>query len=258
MQRSRTYKAEGVVLSRRDLGDADRIVTLFTREFGPRRLAARGARRPTSKVAPHVELFTRVSLVGAAGASLDVLTQAQTIETYARLRTDLRAFAAAGWAAELLDGLSDDGAAMPQDYAALVAFLRALDRADADPAPLLAAFAIALLDAHGYGPELERCTVCTRRIAPDDHAFTPGTGGVTCLACARQHTSHRVQVDTLKALRFVAREGVAGAERLRTTARVSAELRGVLRAYAATMVEREIASARILERAGAAASARRR
>ena len=152
LQRSSTYKAEGVVLSRRDLGDADRIVTLFTREFGRRRLVARGSRRPTSQLAPHIELFTRVRLMGVVGANLDVLTQAQSLETYPRFRSDLAAFAAAGWAVELLDGLSEDGEAAPDAYAALTAFLRALNGAAADPEPLLSALAINLLDMHGYGP----------------------------------------------------------------------------------------------------------
>ena len=80
LQRSSTYKAEAVVLSRRDLGDADRIVTCFTREFGRRRLVARGCRRPTSQLAPHIELFGRLRLVGVVGANLDVLTQAQCLE----------------------------------------------------------------------------------------------------------------------------------------------------------------------------------
>ncbi|MYA60416.1 MAG: DNA repair protein RecO, partial [Chloroflexi bacterium] len=251
LQRSSTYKAEGVVLSRRDLGDADRIVTLFTREFGRRRLVARGSRRPTSQHAPHIELFSRVRLVGGVGATLDVLTQAQNLEAYPRFREDLAAFAAAGWAVELLDGLSEDGEATPDAYAALVAFLGALNQRAADPEPLLSALALSLLDVHGYAPELWQCTVCSRTIEPGAHAFAPRTGGVICSTCSHDNASHPLSVDTLKTLRFIAHEGLTGAARLRADPRTRAELRTALRAYAASVVERDIASAHILERVGA-------
>ena len=250
LQRSSTYKADGVVLSRRDLGDADRIVTLFTREFGRRRLVARGSRRPTSQLAPHIELFTRVRLVGVVGANLDALTQVQTLETFPRFRTDLAAFAAAGWAVELLDGLSEDGEAAPDAYAALTAFLSALNRNAADPEPLLSALALSLLDMHGYAPELWRCTVCGGSIRPGAHAFAPRTGGVVCSGCSRDNAGHSLSVDTLKTLRFIAHDGLAGAARLRADPRTRAELRTTLRAYASTVVEREISSAHILERVG--------
>lgn len=256
LQRSNTYKAEGVVLSRRDLGDADRIVTCFTREFGRRRLVARGSRRPTSQLAPHIELFSRVRLVGVVGANLDVLTQAQSLETYQRFRTDLAAFAAAGWAVELLDGLSEDGEAAPDAYAVLIEFLRALNQRAADPEPLLSALALSLLELHGYAPELWQCTVCGGLIQPDAHAFAPRTGGVVCTACSHDHAGHSLSVEALKTLRFIAHDGLPGAARLRADPRTRAELRTALRAYAAAVVERDISSAHILERAGAGSAPR--
>lgn len=256
LQRSSTYKAEGVVLSRSDLGDADRIVTIFTREFGRRRLVARGSRRPTSQLASHIELFSRVRLVGVVGANLDVLTQAQSLETYQRFRTDLAAFAAAGWAVELLDGLSEDGEAAPDAYAALVAFLGALNQRAADPEPLLSALALNLLELHGYAPELWQCTVCGGSIQPDAHAFAPRMGGVVCSGCSHDNASHALSVDTLKTLRFISHNGLSGATRLRADPRTRAELRTALRAYAAAVVERDISSAHILERAGAGSAPR--
>ena len=241
VHRSSTYKAEGVILSRRDLGDADRVITVFTQQFGRRRLVARGSRRPASQFAPHIELFTRTSLVGVAGSNLDVLTQAKTIETYPRLRRDLAAFAAAGWSIELLDGLSVDSESMPDAYTALVAFLRLLNSSNNDPEPLITALALNLLDLHGYTPELAVCTVCTCHIEQGNH------GGVVCITCGQNHATQALEVDTLKTLRFIAREGLAGAARLRTNQQTRLELHATLRGYANAVIEREISSAQILE-----------
>ena len=247
VHRSSTYKAEGVILSRRDLGDADRVITVFTQQFGRRRLVARGSRRPASQFAPHIELFTRTSLVGVAGSNLDVLTQAKTIETYPRLRRDLAAFAAAGWSIELLDGLSVDSESMPDAYTALVAFLRLINSSNNDPEPLITALALNLLDLHGYTPELAVCTVCTRHIEQGNHAFAPYNGGVVCITCGQNHATQALEVDTLKTLRFIAREGLAGAARLRTNQQTRLELHATLRGYANAVIEREISSAQILE-----------
>lgn len=251
MKRSSAYKAEGVILNRRDLGDADRIVTLYTREFGRRRLVARGARRPASHLAPHLELFTRVRILAAVGTNLDILSQVEVLESYSRLRTDLAAFAAAGWAIELLDGLSQDAESVPAAYGALLTFLRGLEVAEEPPETWLTALALVLLETHGYQPELRACTVCGMAIAPDQHAFAPATGGVVCSACAPGQETRPLRLDTLKVLRFLAREGFHGAARIRADRATRGELRDVLRAYASSIVEREIKSARMLERAGA-------
>lgn len=249
--RSKIYKAEGLVLSRKDLGETDRIVTLYTREFGRRRLVARSARRPNSQFAPHIELFTRVRLVGVAGKNLDVLTQAQTIETYPQLRDNLTAYAAAGWAIELIDGLSIDGEAVPSAYAAVTDFLKTLNDAKNSPEPLLSAITLRLLDIHGYGPELTMCTLCATHIEAGNHAFGPQHGGVVCKKCAQSHNTDALHVNTLKLLRFTHREGLKGATRIRTDPRTRTELCRCLRSYLATVIERDISSARILERAQA-------
>jgi DNA repair protein RecO (recombination protein O) len=249
INRSTIYKAEGIVLSRRDLGDMDRIVTLYTREFGRRRLVARSVKRPNSQFAPHIELFTRVRVVAVAGMNLDVLTQAQTIKTYPQLRDDLTAYAAAGWVIELIDGLSIDGESVPTAYAAIAEFLELLNAAQNPPEPLLSAITLKLLDIHGYGPELTVCTLCARHIEAGNHKFGPQHGGVVCKKCAQRHKTYALHVDTLKLLRYISREGLKEATRLRTDQRTRGELRHCLSSYLATVIEREIRSARILERA---------
>src|ERR671934_2709485 len=85
----RTYRAEAIVLKGMDLGEADRIVTLYTRYFGKLRAIAKGARRPTSRLAGHVEPLAHATFQLAKGRELDVITQAETRETYRGLRETL-------------------------------------------------------------------------------------------------------------------------------------------------------------------------
>lgn len=256
MQRSSTYKAEGVVLSRRELGDADRIITLYTREFGKRRLVARGARKPSSRLGPHLELFSQVRVLGAVGTNLDILSQVETLHACTRVRADLDAFAAAGWAIELLDGLTEEGESAPDIYAALLAFLHGIESPDTQVETWLAALALALLDAHGYRPELRVCTVCRGALQPGRHRFAPALGGVVCDVCAPTVSSRPLAVDTLKVLRYLAHEGFAGADHVRVGDAARAEMRDILQAYAGAVTEREIKSGALLRRAGGSARPR--
>ena len=108
LRKSQTYRAESITLRRSDLGEADRILTLYTREHGKRRAVAKSVRRPQSRLAGHIELFTHAEVFLAVGTNLDVLTQATAIEVFPAIADDLARFARASWAAELVDRLTPE------------------------------------------------------------------------------------------------------------------------------------------------------
>ena len=99
------YKAEGIILSRRNVGEADRILTVFTKEYGKIRLIAKGIRRVSSRRAPHLEIFTRVTLMIHRGTSLDSVTEATPMDVYETLRTDLERVSMAYFYCELVSVL---------------------------------------------------------------------------------------------------------------------------------------------------------
>jgi DNA repair protein RecO (recombination protein O) len=79
MKPSRVYVAEGIVLKRRNVGEADRILTVFTKKYGKIRVIAKGVRRITSRRAGHIEVFTRVILTLHSYKNMDIVTEAQAI-----------------------------------------------------------------------------------------------------------------------------------------------------------------------------------
>jgi DNA repair protein RecO (recombination protein O) len=88
-RRQRLYRVSAIVLKRRDQGEADRLLTVLTRDRGKLTLLAKGVRRQASRKAGHIEPFTHVDLLVAKGKSLDLVTQAETIEAHRGLREDL-------------------------------------------------------------------------------------------------------------------------------------------------------------------------
>ena len=89
MPKPRQFRTQAIILSRRDFGESDRLLTLFTPARGKLRVIAKGARKPTAKLSGHVELFARSDCLIHRGRSLDILTQAELIEPYLGLREDL-------------------------------------------------------------------------------------------------------------------------------------------------------------------------
>lgn len=105
MTTPRVYKAEGIILKRKNVGEADRILTIFTKEYGKVRAIAKGVRKMTSRRAPHLEIFMRVGVILHAGKSLESISEVTPIEIYEDIRSDLARISMAYYLCELVDSL---------------------------------------------------------------------------------------------------------------------------------------------------------
>src|SRR5215210_596842 len=122
------YRDEGVVLRTQKLGEADRIITLLTREHGRVRAVAKGVRRTTSRFGARLEPFSHVDLQFAEARTLDVITQAETLRPYAaRMGADYGAYTAGTVMLETAERLvTEEREPAVQQYLLLVGALRAM------------------------------------------------------------------------------------------------------------------------------------
>jgi DNA repair protein RecO (recombination protein O) len=127
MRRPRVYTTDALILKRMDYGEADRILTLFTPGRGKIRAIAKGARRTTSRIAGHVELFTRSQLQLAAGRDLEIVSQGESRERFPYLRTELWHATTAYYLAELVDKFTEEHSDYADLYILLIESLRRLD-----------------------------------------------------------------------------------------------------------------------------------
>ncbi|MDH7576929.1 MAG: DNA repair protein RecO [Bacillota bacterium] len=185
------YKAEAIVLRSRVYGEADRILTLFTREAGKVSAIAKGVRKPTSRLRGAVQLFSHTHLVLYTGKSLDTITQGEAEETFCFLQEDLERLAAASGCAELVDRLTLEKQPSGKVFHLLLTALRVLEKGD--PELLARVFEIKLLAALGYQPQLEGCVMGRHEgwRAPGPEVkeagpvwFSIEKGGVLCADCA--------------------------------------------------------------------------
>jgi DNA repair protein RecO (recombination protein O) len=245
----RTYRTEGIVLRGHDLGEADRILTILTRERGKIRAVAKGVRKMMSKKAGHLEPFCRSNLLLAQGRDLDVVSQADTIDAFAHLRSSLDLLGPAFYLAELVDTFTEDGAENRSLYEAFTAALVALEHG-ADGAAVARWFELFVLAANGLAPSWSVCAGCGAPIEPDtEYVFSLERGGLLCPNCrGRDPLARPVAPTTVKVLRLLSREPLARIVRVRMPYDALNEAEEILGRAIRVAAERELRSPLVLQR----------
>jgi len=176
------YRDEAVVLRTWKLGEADRIISLHTRDHGKVRGVAKGVRRTRSKFGARLEPTSHIMVQLYEGRSdLHTITQAETIHRFESLRTDADRFARAESMLESVDHVAQDHVPDPELHTMLWRGLAALDRHDT---PLLVpAFFLKLLAHEGVQPQLDSCIECGTH--EDLVTIDVLGGGVRCGSCRR-------------------------------------------------------------------------
>ncbi|MBF4462062.1 MULTISPECIES: DNA repair protein RecO [unclassified Rathayibacter] len=176
-----TYRDEAVVLRTHKLGEADRIVTLLSRQHGKIRAVAKGVRKTGSKFGSRLEPFMVADLQLYEGRSLDIVTQAESIGAYgALIAADYDSYTAASAMVETADRLTDADASL-QQYLLLVGALRSLARREHEPVLTLDSYLLRALSIAGWAPSFDDCARCG---ATGPHgAVVVQLGGVVCAEC---------------------------------------------------------------------------
>ncbi len=245
-RRSRLYRVTAVILRRRNLGESDRILTVYSRELGKHRCVAKGTRRPGSKIAGHTEPFMIASMMLARTRSLPILSQAETVRGFPRLREHERSIAVAGLMAERVDSLTAEDQAQSGVFSLLESTLDLLDQG-ANPSKVQIIFDQLLLQETGYRPELNNCVNCGSVIRPEPNGFQVNRGGVVCPRCfASQAGAIPLSVDGLKVLRLIDRGEPGRFLSVRVEGRTLDEVSGVLASCVSSITGRDSGAARVI------------
>lgn len=194
-----TYWATGITLHHHPLGESDRILVLFTREHGLRRVVAKGSRRPKSKLGGRLEPLTCANWFLAKGKNLDLVTQCETITAYRALRSDLSRLLCGLYLGELLSATLEEASPHPELFDHFAGTLLALEVAES-PELIVAHFELHLLRLLGYDLELGGCAQC----GSDEAGYGFSGEGMLCAACFAVQGGMRVHEKGLELLRRLA------------------------------------------------------
>ncbi len=268
MRHQHSYSTTAIVLKRTDVGEADRILTLFTPHKGKVHVIAKGVRRFTSKRAGHLELLSHSLLQMALGRNLDIVTQAEVRENFLHLRSELWHMTCGFYLAELVDRFIEEHTQHLDVYNLLLETLRSLEadalelqrqRAQGVVSPeqlyrrtklLMRYFELHLLFYIGYEPALQTCAHCASELRAQENGFKASLGGVLCPQCSR-FWERSLSVKALRTLLLLRRNVWADIpfQRLEVhlDTRLEAELEAVLHGLLRFHLERDLKSWSFLE-----------
>lgn len=155
----RSYTFEGVVIKRLDFGEADKLLTFFTKELGKVTLVGKGLRRLSSKRAGSVELFNQVRASAVPGrGSLDTLTEVQLLDPYTPWRKHLGRVNVAYQLCEVIDKLLPERQSHPQVYDILSTSLSQISNLDENWRLETRNWILDIAKELGYWPENQEFT----------------------------------------------------------------------------------------------------
>ena len=230
------------------MGEADRLLTLYTREHGKLKAIGKGARKPRSRKTGHIELFMRSQFMLAQGRNLDIVTQVETVEPYRAIRSDLVRTTYAAYAVELLDNFTPEAEKHTGVYQLLSEALYWFGETDN---LLLAArhYELRLLSLVGFQPQLFYCVVSGELIEHEDQYFSAAEGGLI----KREHRqrdrrARPISAAAVKVLRFLQTRPWDAVQNLQLRRDLHQEIEMVMHFYLQFLLEKGFKSADFLYR----------
>lgn len=149
----RTFKTEGVILKRTNFGEADRIVTVFSKHYGKIVCLAKGIRKMASRKRGNLEIFNQVILFVVSGKGLDIITETELVNSFSTWRQSLPKIAIAYEICEMIDKLTVEGSEQEEVYDLLTESLKQIGNLEQDELPTLAnVFGEKLIQLLGFWP----------------------------------------------------------------------------------------------------------
>jgi len=244
-----TYLTDAIVLRRLDYGEADRILTLLTREHGKLAVIAKGARRAKARSAGSLDLFARSRMMLAKGRNLDVVAQVERRGDVRHISGDLQRTAYASLVSEVVDKVLEDRHPVDDVFDLVVQTLDRLNATERSPRADSAWFVMRILDQLGYLPQLLDCPGCSQPLPEASAWFSPLLGGALCQACgAHDQAGSPLSVNSLKVLRLMAVGEEDLYQRLRLTGELLDEIEAALETQLEYHLDRRLKSLEFIRR----------
>lgn len=180
------YRTDAIVLGHRNIGEADRILTLFSPVKGKIHAVARGVRRPRNHLLGGTQLFTYSNFLIMESRNLDNISQCEIKESFHKIRANLEHMAYGLYFAEMLRAstpIEDKNQELFRFFLKTLYFLQEWS----DLELLSRIYEIKLMAIQGFAPEIFHCVSCGEKLS-GKMRFSPALGGVLCAQCLKKDT----------------------------------------------------------------------
>ena len=248
-----SYKTKGIVLKRRDVGEADKIITVFGEKEGKIIARAKGVRKILAKNGGSVELFTLADFIFISGKKMDILTSATIINSFSNLKKNLKKTGLAYYFAELVDKLTLEKERNEEVFDLLCQTFSVLNNnkfsiAQHSSHLIIQYCELNLLSFLGFRPQLEFCLKCGEKISPVKNYFSFQSGGIYCSKCSQNGRQVRsISPDALKILKIILRVSLEKFLKIKIHQNIQKEAREIINKFLIHIAEREFKSVKFLK-----------
>lgn len=242
----RLYRCEAIVLHGIDFKEADRILTLYTKEQGKLSVIAKGIRKTTSRIGYGLDHLSHVRLMLAHGRTLDVVTGVELIDGHLGLAGNVEAYTYASHIAELVNRLTQERQENRRLFDLLAGSINVIAEG-IDPSSVARYVEMSLFSLLGYRIELYRCVNCGRELQAIANPLSARLGGFLCPACQEEdRAAILLSVSAQKYLRLIDRGGLEQTVRRDIGDDLRRELELAMIAYARYHAEHDLTSLSVL------------
>ncbi|MBI2448573.1 DNA repair protein RecO [Candidatus Microgenomates bacterium] len=238
------YRTKGIIIGKRDFLEADKILTVFTEDFGKISVKAKGIKKIKAKLAGHLEMFNCVDLELIKGRSHYVVVGAQAIKTFENIKKDFDRTSAFYYTTEILAKILAENAPQTNLFHFLLAIFSRLEEKNDKIFLLILFFELNVLDFLGFKPELMVCVGCRENIYGHTFFFSDERGGILCETCQNSDIfSTTISQNALKLMRLLVSKDFSFIEKIKIRSDITNEVKNINGFFLEHILGRKLRSA---------------
>ena len=239
-------KVQAIVLKTINVGEADKIITLFTDSHGKIQAVVHGARKAKSKFLSSTQMFSYCEYILYKGRSLYTISQCEIKESFQGIIGNLYSLTYCSYLMELVDVLIQNEEKNIELFSMLLKTMYLITDEKIDRELLIRAFELKAMSICGYMPNLNKCSICGSEPS-NIVGFSSKLGGIVCAKCLSNDAySIKVDISTINAMRYIVKTEINKINMIRISQFVKNNMRIVLKNYIKYHLEREFNSLEFL------------
>jgi DNA repair protein RecO len=234
-------KVRGIVIKATNVGEADKIITLFTDRLGKIGVVVHGARKAKSRFIASSQIFSYSEFVLYSGRNLYTVNQAELIESFQVVLEDLYTLTYCSYMVELIDALIQNDEANTDLFLLFLKTMYLMTDPEIDRELLVRVFELKAMSIAGYMPNLGRCSICRGDNSPA--LFSVKHGGIICSNCTGNEVSGiKLSMETLSVMRYLMKINIEKIRTIKVSMSVKNDMKKILKNYIKYYLEREFKS----------------
>lgn len=202
------YQYQGIVIGKKDVAEADRFYTIYTREAGKIRVLGKGVRNASAKLAGNLEPITLGEIDIARSRGMGKVTGVIAVNNFLGIKSNYQALSKIFDSFRIFDKIVTEQEKDENIFNLLLEYLETMEKISSEENEkklnlISAGFLFKLLDSSGYKLNMNKCFICGKKLSPGGNFFSAQSGGVTCCGGkAREEKKMSINDETIKLVRL--------------------------------------------------------